>query len=100
MKIVPRNDKILVKRLDPPKQSKGGILIPDNAQKDQPKAGLAKVIAVGPGGWNEDHTVRVAHGVNVGDTVLFGKYTGWDTTVDGEEYVVLREDDVLAIVET
>ncbi len=94
MNIRPLQDRILIKRLDEEEQLSGGIIIPDTA-KEKPQE--AEVVAVGPGKLNEDGT-RQAMDVSVGDKVLVGKYSGSDIKVEGEDYVVLREDEVLAIV--
>ena len=93
MKIRPLQDRIVVKRLEGEKQTKGGIIIPDSA-KEKPIEG--KVVAVGNGKVLKDGKVRPVD-VKVGDTVLFGKYSGTEIKIDGEEHVLLREDDVLAV---
>ncbi len=93
MKIRPLQDRIVVKRLEGETQTKGGIIIPDTA-KEKPIEG--KVVAVGNGKVLKDGTVRPLD-VKVGDTVLFGKYSGTEVKLDGEEHVLIREDDVLAI---
>lgn len=95
MKIRPLNDRILVKRLEEEEKTAGGIIIPDSA-KEKPAEG--KVIAVGPGKMN-DKGERVAMDVKEGDDVLFSKYGGTDVKIDGEDYLIMREDDVLGIVE-
>ncbi|NOX80942.1 MAG: co-chaperone GroES [Deltaproteobacteria bacterium] len=95
MKIRPLNDRILVKRLEEEEKTAGGIIIPDSA-KEKPAEG--KVIAVGPGKMN-DKGDRIAMDVKVGDGVLFSKYGGTDVKIDGEDYLIMREDDVLGIVE-
>ncbi|GBE13329.1 10 kDa chaperonin [bacterium BMS3Abin13] len=95
MKIRPLNDRILVKRLEEEEKTAGGIIIPDSA-KEKPVEG--KVIAVGPGKRN-DNGDRVAMDVKEGDRVLFSKYGGTDVKIDGEDYLIMREDDVLGIVE-
>ncbi|GBE53275.1 10 kDa chaperonin [bacterium BMS3Bbin14] len=95
MKIRPLNDRILVKRLEEEEKTAGGIIIPDSA-KEKPAEG--KVIAVGPGKRN-DNGDRVAMDVKEGDRVLFSKYGGTDVKIDGEDYLIMREDDVLGIVE-
>ena len=92
MKVVPLNDKIVVKRLEAEEKTAGGILLPDTA-KQKPQQG--KVIAVGPGKLS-DKGDRLALGVKVGDTVLFGKYSGSDVEVGGREFKILREADILA----
>jgi chaperonin GroES len=94
MKIRPLQDRILVKRVPEAEKTKGGIIIPDTA-KEKPIEG--KVVAVGNGKVQEDGTVRKLD-VQVGDTVLFGKYGGTDVQIDGEEHLILREDDILGVV--
>ncbi|MFW2365554.1 MAG: co-chaperone GroES [Desulforhopalus sp.] len=95
MKIHPLNDRILVQRVEEVEETAGGIIIPDSA-KEKPAEG--KIIAVGPGKLN-DAGDRVALQVKKGDTVLFSKYGGTDTTIDGENYLIMREDDVLGVIE-
>jgi len=95
MKIRPLHDRILVKRLDEETKTTGGLFIPDSAKE---KPIQAKVIAVGNGKITEDGKVRPLD-VKAGDTVLFGKYSGSEVKIDGEEHLILREDDVLAIIE-
>jgi chaperonin GroES len=93
MKIRPLQDRIVVKRLEGENKTKGGIIIPDTA-KEKPIEG--KVVAVGNGKVLKDGKVRPLE-VKVGDTVLFGKYTGTEIKLDGVEHVLIREDDVLAV---
>jgi chaperonin GroES len=95
MKLRPLNDRILVKRREEEQKTAGGILIPDNA-KEKPQQG--DVIAVGPGARLENGDVR-AMAVKAGDRILFGKYAGSEVKVDGDEYIIMREEDVLAVVE-
>ncbi len=95
MKIRPLQDHILVKRMAEEETSKGGILIPDTA-KEKPQQ--AKVIAVGKGKVNEDGKVQPLD-VQEGDRVLIGKYSGTEVNIDGDEHLIIREDDVLAILE-
>ena len=95
MSIRPLHDRIIVKRLDEKDTSKGGIIIPDTA-KEKPIEG--KVIAVGNGKILDDGTVR-ALDVKAGDKVLFGKYSGTEVKIDGEEHLIMREDEVLAVIE-
>jgi chaperonin GroES len=95
MKVRPLHDRILVQRIDEETTSKGGIIIPDTA-KEKPQQG--KVIAVGGGRVNEDGKVTPLD-VKKSDRVLFSKYAGTEVTLDGEEHLILREDDVLAILE-
>ncbi len=94
MNIRPLQDRILIKRLDEEEQIKGGIIIPDTA-KEKPQE--AEVIAVGPGKLDDDGK-RAPMDVSVGDKVLVGKYSGSDIKIDDEDYVILREDEVLAIL--
>jgi chaperonin GroES len=94
MKIRPLHDRILVKRLDAEQKTKGGIIIPDSA-KEKPIE--ATVIAVGNGRTNDKGEVRPLE-VKAGDRVLFGKYSGTEVKIDGEEHLILKEDDVLAIL--
>ena len=95
MKIRPLNDRILVKRMASEEMSAGGIIIPDSA-KEKPAEG--EIVAVGPGKLN-DNGERVAMDVKVGDTVLFSKYGGTDIKLEGEDYLIMREDDILGVVE-
>ena len=95
MKIRPLHDRVIVKRLESETKTAGGILIPDNAAE---KPSKGKVIAVGPGKTNEDG--KVIHlAVKVGDVVLFGKYSGNEIKEGADEYVVMREEDVIGVVE-
>ncbi|MGA7276856.1 MAG: co-chaperone GroES [Desulfocapsaceae bacterium] len=95
MNIRPLNDRLLVERLEEEQTTSGGIIIPDSA-KEKPAQG--KVVAVGPGKLN-DAGERVALQVKAGDVILFSKYGGTDVKLDGEDYLIMREDDVLGIVE-
>lgn len=96
MKIRPLHDRVLVKRLDEPTEMvKGGIIIPETA-KEKPQEG--EVIAVGDGKVLEDGTVRPMN-VKAGDKILFGKYAGTDVKLDDEEYLIMREDDILGVLE-
>ena len=95
MKIRPLNDRILVKRLEGEEKTAGGIIIPDSA-KEKPAEG--EVMAVGPGKLNEAGQ-RVALNVAVGARVLFSKYGGTDVKLDGEDYLIMREDDILGVVQ-
>ncbi len=95
MKVRPLADRILVKREEPGDTVRGGIIIPDTA-KEKPQEG--KVIAAGPGRVDEQGK-RVALEVKVGDRILIGKYAGTEVKIDGEEHIILREDDVLAVIE-
>ena len=95
MKIRPLHDRILVKRLEEQEVKKGGIIIPDTA-KEKPQE--AKVIAVGTGKVNDDGN-KIPLDVKAGDRILFGKYSGSEVKVEDEEYLILREEDVLGIIE-
>jgi chaperonin GroES len=94
MKIRPLHDRLLVRRVEPQDVAKGGIIIPDTA-REKPQEG--EVLAVGNGKVLDNGT-RLALEVKVGDKVLFGKYTGSDVELDGEKVLVLREDEVLAVL--
>ena len=95
MKIRPLHDRVIVKRLESETLSAGGIVIPDSAA-EKPVQG--KVVAVGKGKILEDGSVR-ALDVKVGDKILFGKYSGTEVKVDGDELLVMREEDVMAVIE-
>ena len=95
MKVKPLHDRVIVKRVEEEEKTKGGIIIPDTA-KEKPQEG--EVIAVGNGKTN-DKGERIALEVKKGDRILFGKYSGNEITVEGEEYLIMREDDIIAIVE-
>ncbi|MCI5133166.1 MAG: co-chaperone GroES [Candidatus Electrothrix sp. EH2] len=95
MNIRPLNDRILVKRLEQEAKTAGGIIIPDSA-KEKPAEG--EVVAVGPGKMNEAGQ-RVAMDVKAGDKVLFSKYGGTDVKFDGQDYLIMREDDILGVLE-
>ena len=95
MKIKPLGDRVLVQRLEPAEVKKGGIIIPDTAQE---KPMEAKVIAVGSGKLT-DEGKRLEFEVKKGDKVLIGKYSGTDVKVDGDEYLILGQDDILAVID-
>jgi chaperonin GroES len=95
MKMRPLHDRILVKRVEEETKTKGGIIIPDTA-KEKPQE--AKVVAVGSGRVTDDGKV-IALEVKKGDRVLFGKYSGSEVTIEGEEHLIIREEDILAIIE-
>jgi chaperonin GroES len=95
MNIRPLHDRIIIQRLEEGEQKVGGIIIPDTA-KEKPQQG--KVIAAGSGKTKDDGK-RVPLDVAAGDTILFGKYSGQEIKVDGEEYLIMKEDEVLAIIE-
>jgi chaperonin GroES len=92
MKVSPLHDRLLVRRIEAKETAKGGIIIPDTA-KEKPQEG--EVLAVGNGKILENGT-KIALDVKVGDKILFGKYTGTEIKIDGEEVLILREDEVLA----
>ena len=94
MKLRPLQDRILVQRVEEETKTKGGIIIPDTA-KEKPAEG--KVIAVGNGKLGDDGK-RVALEVKKGDRILFGKYSGTEVKIDGEEYLIMREEDVLGVI--
>jgi len=93
-KIQPLSDRVVVQALEETEQMRGGLYIPDTA-KEKPMQGT--IIAVGPGKLSEENE-RIAPDVKVGQKVLYGKYSGTEVSVDGEEYLILREADILAII--
>src|SRR4051794_19247966 len=95
MGIRPLQDRVIIKRIKEEEKTKGGIVIPDTA-KEKPVEG--KVIAVGNGKVLENGTVRKLD-VNAGDTILFGKFSGTEVKIDGEDRLILREDDILGVIE-
>jgi len=95
MKIRPLQDRVIVKRLQEEEKTRGGIIIPDTA-KEKPLQG--KVVAAGKGKTLDDGT-RAEMSVKEGDRILFGKYSGTEIKLDGEEHLILREEDILAIIE-
>lgn len=94
-RIRPLADRVVIKVLDESQSMRGGLYIPDTA-KEKPSRG--EVVAVGPGRISDDGA-RLDVGVDVGDRVLYGKYGGTDVTLDGEEFLILRESDILAVIE-
>lgn len=96
VKVRPLHDRILVRRIEEQEVKKGGIIIPDTA-KEKPQEG--EVVAVGEGRRMEESGERQPMDVKVGDLVLFGKYSGTDVMIEDEEYLILREEDVFAIIE-
>ncbi len=94
MKVKPLADRVLVEALEAAEKTAGGIYIPDNA-KEKPQKG--KVIAAGPGKASDAGSI-VKMEVKVGDTILYGKYSGTEVTVDGKEYLIMRESDILAVI--
>ncbi|MFN5011357.1 MAG: co-chaperone GroES [Gammaproteobacteria bacterium] len=95
MKIRPLHDRVIVKRLEEERTSPGGIVIPDSATE---KPSQGKIVATGKGKILEDGKVR-ALDVKVGDKILFGKYSGTEVKIDGEELLVMREEDIMAVIE-
>ena len=95
MKIRPLQDRLLVQRLDEEDKTKGGIIIPDTA-KEKPVEG--KVVAVGIGKVSEDGK-RIALEIKKGDRILFGKYSGTEVKIEGDDYLIMREEDVLGVIE-
>ena len=95
MNVRPLHDRIIVQRLEEGEQRVGGIIIPDTA-KEKPQQG--KVLAAGKGKSNDDGK-RIPLDVTAGDTILFGKYSGQEIKLDGEEYLIMREDEVLAVID-
>jgi len=95
MKFRPLHDRILVRRIEETQKTKGGIIIPDTA-KEKPQE--ARVIAVGTGKVLDDGSLRPLE-VSKGDRILFGKYSGSEIKVDGEDHIILREEDILAVIE-
>ncbi len=95
MKVTPLHDRLIIQRLDEGEQTVGGIIVPDSA-KEKPQRG--RVVATGQGKVRDDGS-RQPPDVNDGETVLFGKYSGQEITIDGEDYLILREDEVLAIID-
>ena len=95
MKVRPLHDRLIIQRLEEGEQTIGGIIVPDSA-KEKPQRG--KVFAVGQGKVRDDGS-RQQPDVKDGDTILFGKYSGQEIKIDGEEYLIMREDEVLAVLE-
>ena len=95
MKLRPLHDRVIIKRLDNERKTASGIVIPDNAAE---KPDQGEILAVGNGKVGDDGKVR-ALGVKVGDKVLFGKYSGQSVKVDGDDLLVMREEDIMAVVE-
>jgi chaperonin GroES len=94
IKIRPLHDRVIVKRIQEEEKTKGGLIIPDTA-KEKPQEG--RVVAVGPG--KQDDGKVIPLGVKAGDKILFGKYSGTEIKLDGEEHLILREDDILGVIE-
>jgi chaperonin GroES len=95
MKLTPLHDRVIVKRIEEEEKTAGGIIIPDTA-KEKPQQG--KIIAVGQGSMLENGQI-IPMTVKKGDRILFGKYAGTEIQIDGEEHLIMREDDILAIVQ-
>lgn len=95
MKIRPLQDRVIVKRIEEEEKTKGGIIIPDTA-KEKPQEG--RVVAVGKGKVNKDGKITPLD-VKVNDRVLFGKYSGSEINIDGEEHLIMREEDILGVIE-
>jgi len=95
VKIRPLQDRVIVKRIEEEEKSKGGIIIPDTA-KEKPQEG--KVVAVGKGKVNDDGKITPLD-VKVNDRILFGKYSGTEINVDGDEHLIMREEDILGVIE-
>ena len=95
MKIRPLQDRVIVKRVNEEEKSKGGIIIPDTA-KEKPQEG--KIVAVGKGKHGDDGKITPLD-VKVNDRILFGKYSGTEINFDGEEHLIMREDDLLAVID-
>ena len=92
-KVAPLSDRVMIKASEDTEQMRGGLFIPDTA-KEKPQQG--EIIAVGPGRYEKN--VRVPMELKVGDKVLYGKYSGTEVTIEGDQYLILRESDVLAII--
>jgi chaperonin GroES len=96
MNLKPLGDRVIVKQAEAETQTKSGLILADTA-KEKPQKG--SVIAVGEGKWDEDGEKRIALDVKVGDTVIYSKYGGTEVKVEGDEYIILRADDIYAVVE-
>jgi chaperonin GroES len=94
-KIKPLGDRLIVRRLDAEEKTKSGIIIPESA-KEKPLQ--AEVLAVGPGRWNEDGDARIAMEIKVGDIVMFKKWGADEVKIEGEEFLVLKEEDLIAVL--
>jgi chaperonin GroES len=95
VKIRPLQDRVIVKRIEEEEKSKGGIIIPDTA-KEKPQEG--KIVAVGKGKLNDDGKITPLD-VKVNDRILFGKYSGTEINIDGDEHLIMREEDILGVIE-
>jgi len=96
MNLKPLGDRVIVKQAEPETQTKSGLILADTA-KEKPQKG--SVIAVGDGKWDEDGEKRIPLDVKPGDTVIYSKYGGTEVKVEGDEYLILRADDIYAVVE-
>jgi len=94
VKMRPLSDRVVVRRVDEEEKTAGGIIIPDTA-KDKPQEGT--IVAVGPGRTEDGKTIKLD--VKKGDRILFGKYAGTEIKLDGEEHIIMREDDILGVIE-
>ncbi len=94
IKVRPLSDRVIVKRIDEEEKTAGGIIIPDTA-KEKPQEG--RIIAVGPGRTEEGKVIALD--VKKGDRILFGKYAGTEIKLDGEDHIIMREDDILGVIE-
>lgn len=96
MKFRPLHDRVVVRRLESEERTKGGIIIPDTA-KEKPSEG--EVIAVGRGAWDEDGEKLIPMDVKAGDRILFGKWSGTEVKIDGEDFIIMKESDILGVIE-
>lgn len=96
MKVRPLGDRVVVKPLEDEERTKGGIVLPDTA-KEKPQRG--EVVAVGPGEWDDEGQKRLPLDVRVGDQVLYAKYAGTEIKIDDQDHLILRQSDILAVVE-
>ena len=96
MKLKPLEDRVIIRAVQEEEKTASGIVLPDTA-KEKPMMG--EVVAVGDGKWDEDGEKRIPVDVKVGDKVIYGKYSGTEVTVSGKEYLILRESDILAVIE-
>jgi len=97
MKLKPLGDRVILEPINEEKKSKGGIILPETVSKERPEQG--RVVAVGPGKFDEDGEKRIPLAVKKGDIVLFTKYGPNEVKIDGKEYLIAREEDILAILE-
>ena len=95
MKIKPLHDRVVVQRIDEEERTRGGVIIPDTA-KEKPMQG--KVLAVGPGA-RDDSGKRIAPDVKAGDTILFGKWSGTEVKIDGQDLLIMKESDIMGVIE-